>query len=261
MHGQAEEDDRHSPLDARRPVIPSTFALLLALCCVVLPASLEARPRIGFLTLSAPDEGQQLVQSFIEGLRRLGYAPDRDVDIQYGYAAGNVDRLIPLALQLMAFQPDVLVGSEPSPCRALKSLAPTLPIVCLALTSALIPELIASYSRPGGNVTGMAVTVEGLTGKLVEVAREILPGAVRIGFLSNPTGASMGLFTDSIEEAARAAGATLVTASVAAPTELTPAFELFSTQGVQAVVVPLNGLFRAQRIEIAHGPQQACLRG
>jgi ABC-type uncharacterized transport system substrate-binding protein len=80
-----------------------------------------------------------------------------------------------------------------------------------ALTDALIPDLIASCARPGCNVTGVAHSVESLTGKLVEVAMDIIPATVRIGFLSNPTGASMAFFAQRVEAAARArAIATLI---------------------------------------------------
>jgi hypothetical protein len=63
----------------------------------------------------------------------------------------------------------VVLAAEPSPARAIKSVAPILPIVCVTLSDALIPELAASYARPGGSVTGIAMSVEGMTGKLVEL--------------------------------------------------------------------------------------------
>jgi putative ABC transport system substrate-binding protein len=222
--------------------------MMLALALAV--ASVEARPRIAFLTLSAPQEGTQLVVAFVDGLRRLGYAEGR-LDIDYRYAAGNVEQLKPLAQELIALKPDILVGSEPSAARALKSVAPTLPIVWLALTDAMIPDLIASYARPGGNVTGMAQSVEGLTGKLVELALEIIPGTVRIGFLSNPAGASMRLFAQSVDAAARTRGMTVLTEEAISNGELAPAFDRFGKQGVQAVIVPVNGLFRVHRAQIA----------
>jgi len=161
----------------------------------------DARPRLAFLTLS-PQQSAHL--AFIDGLRRLGYVQGRNLDIDHRY--GDVERLKPLAQELIAFKPDILVADSPSAAIAFQSVAPTLPIVCLALTDANIPDLFASYARPGGNVTGMAQSVEGLTGKLVEVALEIIPGARRIGFLSNPNGASMRLFALSVDVAARARG-------------------------------------------------------
>jgi putative ABC transport system substrate-binding protein len=221
------------------------FALMLAV------GSGEARPRIAFLSLGAAQEGATLVAAFADGLRRLGYAEGQNVDIDYRYAAGEVEQLKSLAQDLIALKPDMLVGSEPSAARALKSVAPTLPIVCLALTDALIPDLIASYARPAGTVTGMAQSVEGVTGKLVEVALEIIPGAVRIGFLSNPAGASMRLFAQIVDTAAGARGIAVLTEDVSTAGQLAPAFDRFRRQGTQAVIVPVNGLFRVQRAQLA----------
>src|ERR671936_2378495 len=99
-------------------------------------------------------------------------------------------------------------GGLTSPAIAFQRVAQTMPIVCLALTDAGIPDLFASYARPGGNVTGMAQSVEGVTGKLVDVALEVIPGARRIGFLSNPEGASMRLFAESVDVAASARNTT-----------------------------------------------------
>jgi putative ABC transport system substrate-binding protein len=221
------------------------FALMLAV------GSGEARPRIAFLSLGAAQEGATLVAAFADGLRRLGYAEGQNVDIDYRYAAGEVEQLKSLAQDLIALKPDMLVGSEPRAARALKSVAPTLPIVCLALTDALIPDLIASYARPAGTVTGMAQSVEGVTGKLVEVALEIIPGAVRIGFLSNPAGASMRLFGQIVDTAAGARGIAVLTEDVSTAGQLAPAFDRFRRQGTQAVIVPANGLFRVQRAQLA----------
>ena len=221
------------------------FALMLAV------GSGEARPRIAFLSLGAAQEGATLVAAFADGLRRLGYAEGQNVDIDYRYAAGEVEQLKSLAQDLIALKPDMLVGSEPSAARALKSVAPTLPIVCLALTDALIPDLIASYARPAGTITGMAQSVEGVTGKLVEVALEIIPGAVRIGFLSNPAGASMRLFAQIVDTAAGARGIAVLTEDVSTAGQLAPAFDRFRRQGTQAVIVPANGLFRVQRAQLA----------
>ena len=90
---------------------------------------------------------------------RLGYAEGRDVDVDYRNAVGNVERLKPLAQELIALKPDILVASSPSAARVSKTVAPTLPIVCLALTDAVIPDLIASYARPGGMMQSTKVSL------------------------------------------------------------------------------------------------------
>ena len=205
----------------------------------------DASPRIAFLTLGL----QENYPAFVDGLRRLGYAQGRNLEIDYRY--GPVEKLEPLARELIALKPDILVASAPSAAIAFKGAAPTLPIVCLGLTDAGIPHLFASYARPGGNVTGMAQSVEGVTGKLVDVALEVIPGARRIGFLSNPEGASMRLFVQSVEVAARARGMAVLTEEATTGGELASAFSRFAKQGVQAAIVPVNGLFFSQSTQIA----------
>jgi len=229
--------------------ISTTASVMLALMLGV--GSADARPRVAFLTLGDQQMDAMYFAAFIEGLRRLGYVEGRNLDIDYRYTAGDVERLKPLAQELVALHPDVLVGSEPSAARALKNIAPAAPIVCLALTDALIPDLIASYARPGGNVTGVAHSVESLTGKLVEVVMDIIPSTVRIGFLSNPTGASMTFFAQRVEAAARARAIAVLTEQAADSSELSSAFNRFGTQKVQSVIVPANGLFRTQSEQIA----------
>jgi putative tryptophan/tyrosine transport system substrate-binding protein len=231
-------------LDLRR----RQFITLLGGAAVwpVAAGAADASPRLAFLGLG-PQQNVHL--AFVDGLRRLGYAQGRNLDIDHRY--GDVEKLKPLAQELIALKPDILVADSSSAAIAFKSLAPTLPIVCLTLTDAGIPDLFASYARPGGNVTGMAQSVEGVTGKLVEVALEIIPGARRIGFLSNPRGASMSLFAQSVDVAARARGLAVLTEEAGAAGELASAFGRFGNQGVQAVIVPVNGLFFSEGRQIA----------
>jgi ABC-type uncharacterized transport system substrate-binding protein len=229
--------------------ISTTASVMLALMLGV--ASAEARPRIAFLTLAGQQEDAPLITGLGEGLRRLGYVEGRNLDIDYRYANGDVARLSPLAQELIALKPDVLFGSEPSAARAFKSVAPTLSIVCPALSDAVIPELAASYARPGGSVTGIAQSVEGLTAKLVDLALEIVPDAIRIGFLANPSGYSMKLFAQSVGVGAHTRGITVVTEQASTREELASALDRLSKQEARAVIVPVNGLFRANRARIA----------
>jgi putative ABC transport system substrate-binding protein len=111
--------------------------------------------------------------------------------------------------------------------------------------------LAASYARPGGTVTGIASYVEGLLGKVLELALEALPGSTRIGFLANPAGASMGLWAQQVEAAARARGVAVLFQEARTADELLRAFEGFAKRQAQAVIVPSNGLFNSQVTRIA----------
>jgi putative ABC transport system substrate-binding protein len=170
------------------------------------------RQRVGVLTLLSLKEGQGRIAAFVGGLRALGYVEGQSLDVDYRYADGDTDRLKALARELIVLAPNVVYAGQPSAARALKDLAPSLPIVCPTLNDSL-PDLFASYAKPGGNVTGLANTVEDMNGKQVELALEVVPGASRIGLLVNPTGASLNYVAQQVEAAARGRGVTLVLAS------------------------------------------------
>src|SRR5580692_12599369 len=137
-----------------------------------------SRPRVGVLTLASPrDEGGRIA-AFVAGMRELGYVPGQTLNIDYRYAEGDNERLRPLARELVTLAPGVIFAVEPSAARAVKALAPNLPIVCPILGDHL-PDLFASYARPGGSVTGVASIVEGINAKLVELASDALPGLTR----------------------------------------------------------------------------------
>jgi putative tryptophan/tyrosine transport system substrate-binding protein len=210
--------------------------------------------RVGYLSLSSSKDQENVVSTFLDGLHSHGLIEGRTLNIDYRYSDGDVKRLTPLAQELIALRPDVLVGAEPSPAKVLRNIAPALPIVCPLLTDAQLSDLVASYARPGGNVTGLATTVEGLTGKLIELVQEFIPGAARVGFLANSTGASMQYFAHTVEEAARGRGIMLLTEQAATQDDLPRALGRLAQQQTQAIIVPLNGLFRnevAQIVQLA----------
>jgi ABC-type uncharacterized transport system substrate-binding protein len=197
--------------------------------------------RVAVLTLnSAQDEGK-VIAAFLDAMR--DYAVGQTVDIDYRYAEGDTNRLKPLAQELVALKPDVAFANSPGPAFAFKGVAPALPIVCPQLSDSVVPGLAESYARPGGSVTGIATYVEGLAGKLLELAIEAVPGSVRIGLLANPAGASMTFFERQIVQAARGRDVTLLPQEARTPDDLAPAFDGFVRQQAQAVIIPTNGLF------------------
>jgi putative tryptophan/tyrosine transport system substrate-binding protein len=211
----------------------------------------KAQPRIAVLSINSAASESKNIAAFVEGLRVLGHLEGPTAKIDYRYADGDVARLKPLARELVALNPDVVLASATSPIIAVKSVAPNLPVVCPAITDVLVPGLAASYARPGGTVTGIASYVEGLLGKVLELALEALPGSVRIGFLANPGGASMGLWAQQVEAAARARDVAVLFEEARTADDLVLAFQGFAKRQAQAVIVPSNGLFNSQVARIA----------
>jgi putative tryptophan/tyrosine transport system substrate-binding protein len=205
-------------------------------------------PRVAVLTLREAGEATPLAAAFRDELRQLGYVEGQTVTFDYRYAEGDVGRLNDLAEDLISSKPDVVLA-DPSSARAIKAIAPSLPIVCVALSDAFFPEFAVSYARPGGSVTGISLTVEGLMGKLVELTHEIVPKAARIGFLSNPAGASMKVYFQSIHAAARNLGVSIVVEEATTSNDFAAAFERLTKQ-IQAIIVPPNGLYQSNRAKI-----------
>jgi putative ABC transport system substrate-binding protein len=203
------------------------------------------RPRIGFLDINSAESDTRHVAAFRDALQRLGYIEGQTVDVDYRYADGDTEKLTALAQELVQLKPDVVLASAVSPTRAMKRVAPDLPIVCPAFSDSFVPSLAASLAHPGGSVTGIASDVEGMFGKLTEVTLDAIPGTAKIGFLANPAGGSMKRFEQQVQSAANARGVEVQIEEVRTIDDFEGAFARLSQGGVRAVIVPANGLLNS----------------
>src|SRR5262245_894085 len=147
------------------------------------PAS--GRPLIGFLDGKSQTSGEGLTRSFQQGLRELGYDEGRNIEIVYRFADGRDDRLPALAEELVRLHPAVIVAPGVNAAVATKNVTARIPIVSWALADAIHLNLVESHARPGRNVTGIIPYVEGLPAKQMEIAREVVPAASKVGVLGN----------------------------------------------------------------------------
>jgi len=206
--------------------------------------------RTGVLEIKSAESDAHNLAAFRDGLQRLGYVEGQTVDIDYRYADGDTNGLTALAQELVQLKPDVVMTDSPSPTRAVKRIAPGLPIVCAAFNESYIPSLAVSFAHPGGSVTGIANDVEGLFGKLTELTLDAIPGTTKIGFLANPAGASMVHFEQQVQSAAAARGVEVQIERVEKRDDFDGAFQRLSGGKVQAIIVPPNGLLTAGRKRI-----------
>ncbi len=139
------------------------------------------------------------------------------MEVDYRYSDGDTYKLTALAQELVQLKPDVVLASAVSPTRALKQLAPALPIVCPGFSDSFVPDLAESFAHPGGSVTGIASDVEGMIGKLTELALDVIPGTTKIGFLANPAGGSMARFEQQVRSVAQAHGVEMSIVRLARP--------------------------------------------
>src|SRR5437870_8651415 len=143
---------------------------------------------IGFL--GPPPSAGGLVQAFQQGLRDLGYVEGQNIRVEYRYTdaplQGDIDRMAQLAAELVRLKPDVLVVSITEAALAAKSVTRTIPIVMANAADPVAAGLVSSLAHPGGNITGLARLAPELVGKNLELLKEAVPEATRIGVLANP---------------------------------------------------------------------------
>jgi putative tryptophan/tyrosine transport system substrate-binding protein len=170
-------------------------------------AQQTAMPVIGVLSSRSSDAPADLLQAFRRGLKETGYAEGENVTIEYRWAEGRIDRLPELAADLVRRKVAVIVASAVPAALAAKAASATIPIVFSAPEDPVALGLVASFARPGGNLTGINWLAGEVTAKRLELLRELVPGASRIAMLveSNNAGVSEAMVRDA-ETAAHALG-------------------------------------------------------
>jgi putative ABC transport system substrate-binding protein len=148
--------------------------------------------RLGYLDPGSRTDpvSQDLLNSLMQGLRELGYAEDRNLRMEERFAEGDLDRLPALAAQLARLPLDVIVTSGEAAIRAAMQASGKVPIVMALAPDPVGSGLIASLARPGGNVTGLSALAADLAGKRMEILKKIVPRAVRVAALWNPSNQS-----------------------------------------------------------------------
>jgi putative ABC transport system substrate-binding protein len=198
--------------------------LLLLVCVLVVavPPAAEAQrvvPKVGVLFAGVPSRSPQL-QGLYEGLASLGYAVGKNIDIELRSADGKFEHLPRLAAELLALKPDVVVASTTPSVVALKELTQTVPIVMVAVGDPLGSRFVTSLARPGGNITGPTIMNFELSRKRVELVKDTLPRADRLGVLLNPMNPQSVLALQEIQTAATALQLDLRSFPVRSPDEL-----------------------------------------
>jgi putative tryptophan/tyrosine transport system substrate-binding protein len=209
------------------------------------------RPRITLLGASQPRPTAKVADAFIEGMRALGYTEGRDFEMEYRWAEGYLERLPALAEESVRRGTDVIVVGNVQSCVASRDATKTIPIVCALLDDPVGLGLIKSDAKPGGNVTGLLASLPGLPAKQLELVRDLLPGAARIGLLVNPTNVSDLNQRQEMETAGAAMAVTLIPVETRTPEDLDPVFPALARERVDVVIVLRDPLFFTQRRRIA----------
>jgi putative ABC transport system substrate-binding protein len=205
--------------------------LLIALgAAACTPTLVRAQPparvrRIGLLSPLAPSDTAAWHQAFRRGLHDLGWVEGRNVSIEYRYAEGRIERLPELAAELVRLKVDVIVASSTTVALAAQKATTAIAIVMAGALDPVAIGLVESLARPGGNITGLSQMVVELSGKRLELLKEIVPKLSRVAVLWNPRGAASIQGWKGIQLPARQLGIQLHSLEVQSPSDLDQAFE------------------------------------
>lgn len=198
------------------------------------------RPLVVWLSLFSPrslDGGPAFYEIFKEGMRQQGYVEGHDLDISLRTADGSAERLPVVVQETIQLKPNVIVVPATLEAVAARKATSTIPIVCPALADAIHLGLIARDARPGGNVTGIEPYIAGLPAKQIELAREIVPAARKIGLLTNLEDPKGPPQANDLEAAGKALDLKIISANVSRKENIEDALQALTAEKVDVAIV------------------------
>ncbi len=239
-------------------------ALVIAVAVAVLLAPVAAGaqqagriPRIGVLASS--HSGIDALGLFKIWLKELGYVEGQNIALETRFVVMEDDQLPRLAAELVRSNVSLIVTTGTPAIRAVKEATSTIPIVMLAAGDAASAGLITSLARPGGNITGLTTLAPELSGKRLELLKEIVPRLSRVAVLWNPADPDKRLEWSETQAAARRLGLQLVSLEVRRPADLPTAFQAARKQRAGALVVLDDRLTVSNAVKIAGLAKQSRL--
>ena len=208
-------------------------------------------PRIGYLGTASPSAVSARVEAFRQGLRELGYAEGKNIVIEWRYAEGKLDQLPALAAELVRLKVDIIVASGTTSTRAAKEATVTIPIVMGFNNDPVGNGFVTSLAHPGGNITGLSTLAPEISGKQLELLKEIVPKLSRVAVLGSSTTPGNAQARREIELAAGALKVQLQYLDVLATKDIETAFRAASNGRADAVVVLQSFVVLPQRKQIA----------
>jgi ABC-type uncharacterized transport system substrate-binding protein len=193
----------------------------------------------------------QCTEAFRQGLRELGYVEGKTIVIEWRFGEGKLDRLPALATELVRLNIDVIISGGPAPTRAAKEATKTIPIVMTNEGDPVGTGLVAGLARPGGNVTGFSTLSPELSGKRLELLKEIVPKLSRVAVFATSTLPGNAQALRETELAAGAFGVKLQYLDVLAPKDIEPAFRAAGKGRADAgLMMVAGGIASSQSKEI-----------
>jgi len=215
------------------------LALAITLATVQIPQAQQLKkiPRIGFLSANTASSARGSVEGFRQGLRELGYVEEQTIAIEYRYAEGKLDRLPDLAAELVRLKADVIVAGGSPAVMAAKAATTTIPIVITGGTDPVATGIVASFARPGGNITGVTIMNAELAGKRLELLKETSPKVSRVAVLWNSTNPGAAVVFKQTKAASQGLHLQLQSLEVKSVNDLEGALKTATGSGANALVL------------------------
>jgi putative tryptophan/tyrosine transport system substrate-binding protein len=232
------------------------FSILFLLVPLAIAVIAEAQqptkiPRIGFLTATSLSIIAARIEALQQGLRELGYVEGKNIVIEWRSAEGKADLLPALAVELVRLKVDIIVAAGTSDTRAAKEATTTIPIVMTQDTDPIGTGFVASLARPGGNITGLSTLAPELSGKRLELLKEVVPKLSRVAVFGTSTTPSTA---PTLKETELAAGTFKVQhqyLDILDSKDIETAFRTAAKGRADAVLVLAGPVVFSQRTQIA----------
>src|SRR6266540_5883991 len=234
----------------KKITVLTLYAMLSALCSSAQAQQPTKITRIGYLDAVSLSVNAARVEVFRQSLRKLGYVEGKNIFIEWRSADGKLDRLPALAAELIHLKVDIIVTGGRSATRAAKEATSTIPIVMTQDADPVGSGFVASLARPGGNITGLSTLAPEISGKRLELLKEIVPRLSRVAVLGTSTQPGNAQQLKETELAAGAFGVKLQYLDVPSSKDIEIAFRAASKGRPEAVLVLASPVVVSQRTQI-----------
>jgi putative ABC transport system substrate-binding protein len=226
-------------------------ALFYALCASAEAQQPKKVPRIGYLSAASASAMVPRANAFRQGLRELGYVEGKNILIEYQYADGKLDRLPALAAELVRLNVDIIVSGGPAATRPGREATSTIPIIMAQDGDPVGNGFVASLAQPGGNITGLSTVAPEMSGKRLELLKEIIPKLSRVAVFGNSSDPGTARVLKETELAAAAFGLKLQYIEVVSLADIETAFRSASKGRADAVLLIPNPILTPHRALVA----------
>jgi putative ABC transport system substrate-binding protein len=244
--------EKNREKDMKKKITLFTLCAMLFVLCSSTEAQQQSKiPRVGFLSVTSPSTIPVRLEAFRQGLRELGYVEGKNLVIEYRYAEGKLDRVPALAAELVRLKVDVIVTGGSAATRPAKEATTTIPIVMAQDTDPVGNKFVASLARPGGNITGLSILAPELSGKQLELLKEIIPTLSRAVILDNSNEPGYLQLRKETELAAEALRVKIQFLDASGSKDVETAFREATKRRADAILVPAMPIIVSQRAQIA----------